>query len=171
MKKLFVILSLLVATNANAGILLEPYVGYQIGQLKDSADNKPDVTGMGYGARVGFTLPLVFFAFDYSAAALDYEYQSTKLDADYTAMAAVVGVSLPLIRLWAGYNFSAELDVDGDTYKGAGMKAGLGFKLPVLPISLNAEYIINDYDEKDPGTTQGVDHTGVFVSISAPLDL
>lgn len=171
MKKLFVILSLLVGVNANAGILLEPYVGYHMGEGSQTGATDTDITGMGFGGRVGWTLPLVFFAFDYSSGGLDAESGSSEVDADYKAMGAVVGASLPMIRIWAGYNFSAELELDSATkYEGNGMKGGLGFKLPALPISINAEYIINEYDEAN-GTslTNKYEHTSLFVSISAPL--
>ena len=178
MKKLLVIFSILVSVNtiganANAGILIEPYVGYHIGGTEQGTTEN-DVTGLGYGARLGWTLPLVFIALDYSTAGVELEPTTgATSDADYTATGLVVGASLPVIRVWAGYNFSAELDVEGGSdYEGTGMKAGLGFKMPLLPISFNLEYIINEFDEANGASlAQDLEAKTLFLSISAPLNL
>lgn len=172
MKKLLVIMALVFTTSqASAGILLEPYVGYHMAKAEGSVEG--DITGLGYGGRLGWTLPLVFFAFDYSMAGTEYESDSGgKADWDYTAMGLVVGASLPVIRVWAGYNFTAEMEQEsGATFEGSGMKAGLGFKLPVLPISFNLEYILNEYDEIDGTSIDSVDQKGLFLSVSAPFNL
>ncbi|MES2767849.1 MAG: hypothetical protein V4596_01780 [Bdellovibrionota bacterium] len=173
MKKLILILSIFGATHASAGILLEPYVGYHIakGELSGFADD--DITGLGFGGRIGWTLPLVFIAFDYSMAGVETDDGTTKTDADYTAMGLVVGAALPIIRVWAGYNFAAELEFDGGSkLEGAGMKAGLGFKLPVLPLSFNLEYILNEYDESDGASISNkYEQKGLFISVSAPFNL
>lgn len=171
-KKLFVILSLFVATNASAGILLEPYLGYHIEKGEQSGSADSDITGLGYGVRLGWTLPLVFIAFDYSAGGLEAEAGGTTTDADYTAMGLVVGASLPVLRVWAGYNFSTELELDSVLkLEGAGMKVGAGFKLPVVPISFNLEYIMNEYDEVAGITlTDKYEQKGLFLSVSAPFN-
>lgn len=173
MKKLAVILSLLVGVNASAGILLEPYVGYAIGGTEQATVSDNDITGVAYGGRIGWTLPLVFFAFDYSTGAFDLEQGSSKTDADYTAMGVVAGVSLPVLRIWAGYNFASELKIDSSVkYEGGGMKAGLGFKMPVLPISFNAEYIIDEYDEGNGlSLVNKMESKILLISVSAPFNL
>lgn len=172
MKKLLVILSLFfVTSNASADILLEPYVGYNIATTTQKNSSDGDVTGLGYGARLGFTLPLVFFAFDYSVGTVDVEYPSSKPEADYTDMGVVVGASLPILRVWAGYYFSAEVEFPTYTAEGSGMKAGLGFKMPVLPISFNVEYILKEYDESAGQTLANkIESKGLFISLSAPLE-
>jgi len=170
MKKLLVILSIMFATaNASAGILLEPYVGYHMGSSEGSED--VDYKGMGYGGRIGWTLPIIFFAFDYSAATVDYEASPT-VDADMSAMSLVVGANLPVVRVWAGYSFATEIDIeDFIKIEGSGMKAGVGFKLPALPISFNLEYVMATYDDPEVGTlTNDIDASGLFVSVSAPLE-
>lgn len=180
MKKLAVILALFMSVNASAGLLLEPYVGYALGK-RENADGtgKGDVTGLGYGGRIGWTLPLVFFAFDYSMGGFETKDKDSgiKFDTDHTAMALVAGVSLPVVRLWAGYLFDAEVEAKtgGSTVKfeGNGMKAGLGFKpVPFLPLSLNAEYIMTEYDKAN-GTTLATkrENKMFFISISAPFSL
>lgn len=173
MKKLLIVLSLMISANAFAGILFEPYLGYHLAGTEQTGSTDADVTGVGYGARVGWTLPLVFFALDYSAASLDIKADdgTPKLDGDYTALGAVVGASLPIFRLWAGYNFSSQMDIEGQgKAKGNGMKAGLGFKMPVLPISFNLEYIINQYDKLGSiSLTNDLKQKGIFFSVSAPL--
>lgn len=174
MKKLLIILSLTMSTNAFAGILLEPYVGYAIGTIEQSGSADSDFKGMGYGARVGWTLPLIFVALDYSKASGTTESPGTPdVDTDASNLGVVVGASLPIIRLWAGYNFQAKVQDEGSPEAtGNGMKVGLGFKLPVLPISFNAEYIMTTFDEYDnQPLTPEVDSKTIFVSVSAPFDL
>lgn len=172
MKKILIIVALMFSVNSFAGILLEPYVGYHIAKSKQSGSPSSDITGAGYGARIGWTLPLVFVAFDYSGGSLTEKNSGgTSEDFTYTAMGAVVGASLPLLRLWAGYNFSstAKFKTSGKL-EGDGMKAGVGFKMPVLPISFNVEYTIDTYDKLNGSSfTPEEKQSGVFLSVSAPL--
>lgn len=173
MKKLFIVFALVfISSTSFAGILLEPYLGYNIGSTSQTGSSDSKDNGLGYGARLGWTLPLVFFAVDYSAASIkDKPDVGTSSDVKYSAIGAVVGASLPVLRLWAGYNFKSTFDVDGGgKLEGNGMKAGLGFKMPVLPISFNLEYILNQYDKLDGASiTNDVKHKSIFVSVSAPL--
>ena len=69
------------AVPARAGILIEPYVGYNLlastmtfgagaGGALDGQSVKLSDTGLGYGLRLGYSLPMVFFAADYSMSNL-----------------------------------------------------------------------------------------------------
>jgi len=174
MKKLLVALSILLSTNAFAGVLLEPYIGYNIGGTDQSGQVDSDLKGEGYGLRLGWKLPFVFVALDYSMSNITSEKSGqADEDGDLKNFGVVVGASLPMVRVWAGYNFSAVEDLDTTgKYTGNGMKAGIGFKIPVLPISINAEYIISKYDElSDVALTNDVDSKMLFLSLSAPLSL
>src|SRR5690606_21527118 len=110
MKKLLIALTILVSTNASAGILLEPYLGYNAGKTTQSGSEDGDITGIGYGLRVGWTLPLLFVGLDYSLHDVDIKDSSGKESADVKNLGLVVGASLPIIRVWAGYNFSSEVE-------------------------------------------------------------
>lgn len=170
MKKLLIAITILVSTNASAGILLEPYLGYNAGKLTQSGSEDADITGLGYGLRVGWTLPLLFIALDYSMHDVDFKDSTGKSSVDVKNLGAVVGASLPIIRVWAGYNFSAEGEVEADKFKGSGMKAGVGFKMPILPVSFNLEYIINEYDEMNGMSfANKMESKTVFLSVSAPF--
>ncbi len=177
MKKLALILSLFMGVNASAGLLLEPYAGYAIGnsEYADGSD-KADVTGLSYGGRIGWTLPFVFFALDYSIGNTDFKYDDgSKIKSEHTTMAAVAGVNLKIVRLWAGYIFDTEAeDKDGTLkFEGNGMKAGIGFKpLPVIPLSFNLEYGLHEYDKAN-GLTLGsnLETKVLLLSVSAPFNL
>jgi hypothetical protein len=173
MKKLLVILALSLSTNAFAGILLEPYVGYLSGTKKQTGNPNSDVTGMVFGGRLGFTMPLVFAAVDYSSGDLTSKTTgATDLGLKTTDLGLVVGANLSIIRLWGGYEFASTAKLHGfQELKGSGAKVGAGFKLPALPISFNAEYLMNTYDKSGSQTlTNKVKANSVLVSISAPFD-
>lgn len=171
MKKLLVILLFLVSTNASAGILLEPYMGYMSG----SSSNTPKLklTGPNYGARLGYAMPGLFFALDYTLGILEGKQNTTTLDYDHKASALVVGTDVDVLRLWAGYTFANELDQDGNNgvYEGSGFKFGLGYKIIEMPLSLNFEYLIDTYDELD-GANLPVELkiNTMFFSVSVPLE-
>ncbi len=172
MKKLLIAITFLMSTNASAGILLEPYLGYNAGKTSQSGSPSGDLTGVGYGLRAGWTLPLIFIGVDYAIHDVDWEPDgAAKNSVDIKNLGVVIGATLPVIRVWAGYNFDAEADVkDAVKYEGSGMKAGVGFKMPIIPVSFNLEYIINEYDKANGMTlTNKLEAKTLFVSVSAPL--
>lgn len=174
MKKLLVILALTVSSNAFAGILLEPYVGYNSGTTTQSGDPDTDVTGIGFGARVGWKMPILFVAVDYSSASLTGKTTgAADVDVDAKNLGVVVGASLPVLRLWAGYTLDAKAKVGTDPeMSGTGMKFGLGYKLPLIPVSFNAEYLMSEYDEDSAGPINPkYENKTIFVSVSAPFEL
>jgi hypothetical protein len=174
MKKVLVILAIFVSTNAFAGILLEPYLGYASGKVTQSGQTDIKVTGMGYGARLGYALPLIFIAADYSMQKTSAKQGSNpSIDADVSDIGLVVGANLPIIRLWAGYDFKSKVDMGSNGYMtGKGMKVGVGYKLPAIPVSFNFEYIMDNYDKNISGgvtTATDKDAKVMFLSVSAPL--
>lgn len=111
-----------VHSRAEAGILVEPYLGYQMmltdiklgagaGSLNGQSV-KIDGSGVGYGLRAGITLPMIFAAVDYSMASLSSSIKeapagftvSTGTTAR-TSIGLTAGLSLPMVRPYVGYIF------------------------------------------------------------------
>jgi len=159
-------------SQAQAGILIEPYLGYifsadtkETGSGSGSFDYKYDYSGLNYGGRLGYSTFGLQVGLDYNMASYDYETSNstTKLkDAyDFNAFGAFVGFKFPvLLRVWGTYYFNAELkDKDsgsGGVYTPSGSKFngngfGLGAGFTGLPfVNINLEYRSFTYDE---GTT------------------
>lgn len=180
---------------AQAGLLLEPYIGYEVGTLEADYTSgggtlKYDTSGVTFGARVGYTFPAMFWVgLDYSISSGDADvdsdpgnnYQSDT--GQRSSLFAVVGIDLPiLLRVYAGYGFMNEFKIDdsaSSTYTGSAVKVGLGFtSLPF--VSLNAEYIMSTYDtfeangvERDIGSAPFSDakQNALMLSASVPFDL
>lgn len=193
MKKVLAAVSLVLTMSsvAQAGILLEPYLGYETGAIEAEFISLPGTTltnkssGTAMGLRLGYQFLLPWVALDYTTASGKYDKASLGTDGNYSksALGAVVGVDLPLIRGWLGYGFSnsmtAKPSTGGDTtFKGSYTKVGVGFGF--IPfVSLNAEYQINKFDKYDSNgietkvsdTYNKFDYNTVLVSVSVPFDL
>jgi hypothetical protein len=182
---------------AQAGILIEPYLGYETGDstfkyvpsIDPSGTEFTDsLSGVGYGMRLGYQFMIPWVALDYSSGTQTAKVDKGRDSYDMTksSLGAVVGVSLPLIRAWAGYGFSNEMTKKGtagsaDTkLKGTYLKAGVG--LGILPLlELNLEYKINDLKKVDLGAGAGEqDKSAIFdstkydtimFSVSMPFNL
>ncbi|MBN8539266.1 MAG: hypothetical protein J0L82_02675 [Deltaproteobacteria bacterium] len=186
-----------VHSRAEAGILVEPYLGYQmmLTELKlgagagslEGQSAKIDGTGIGYGLRAGFTLPMIFAAVDYSMASLSSSAKELPAGLTITtgtnartSLGLTAGLSLPMVRPYVGYIFDDQSKDDTDTLSGSGFKLGVG--LTVFPmVKLNAEYQMVTYtkskDSSGTETTIGgnevfsaVTSSGFFVNLSVPLD-
>jgi hypothetical protein len=186
MKRLkWIILILSIPSIVNAGILIEPYVGYNLGlsqdtSLKDTSsqtfgyESKPG-SSPGYGARLGYSVAMVFAAVDYSMSSFTVEDKYTtynsivlsnpdtyKTDVDQTALGVAVGITLPLFRFWGKYLFNVKWDMGQDKllgsdgtdkpYKtelsGSGIALGAGFSmLPFIKLFLEYQSItVDDVD-------------------------
>ena len=176
--------------SAHAGFLIEPYLGYDFGTYNTTATvgggkSSSDTKGTVFGARLGYEFMIPWVAFDYSTGSGKASVSGAS-DVDYTktGMGLVVGASLPIIRIWAGYGFSNKYTIKGTNgdpntdFKGTYTKAGLGFSL--IPfIDLNAEYIMNKFEKFNPGTSEvnikdvysNHDYNTVMISLSAPFSL
>lgn len=173
-------------SKANAGILIEPYLGYGTGKLKFSYNGDSanlDISGTGVGMRLGYSMMVPFFALDYlgsSETGKQSGYQD--VDVTQTQIAAVVGASIPFVRIYGGYILSNELKTKSDSstqlFKGKGTKVGVSFKgIPF--VSLNLEYQMNDFTEleQDGATIKfsdyniDMDSSRTFLSVSVPFDL
>lgn len=183
---------------AAAGILIEPSLGYAIGDLNvgiapgiGGGTLKYDLKGVSLGARLGYAFPLVFLALDTnfidgsSKAKSDDAPNATAKDSDVkmTTVAAVVGLDLPLIRVFVG-PFTQKTKSQGSgsesSYKGEGIKAGVSFTgLPF--VALNLEYFSTKYSsvtddgveyEVGPGNAvyDSMKSSMILATVSLPLD-
>lgn len=195
MKRIFTAIGFImgISLTANAGILIEPYIGYEMGDVQyDLVGPTNEITekgtGTGYGLRLGYKILAPWVALDYTGSSGTLKPDSgTDHDYTTTGLAAVVGVDLPLIRAWAGYGFSNEatrIGTNGEAdwkFKGTYTKVGVGFGF--IPfVSVNAEYKMNSYSKVDiDGTTNGEVSRGdifeklkndvLMFSVSIPFNL
>lgn len=170
MKKLVVVLAMMLGMSgvAQAGVLIEPYLGYEFGKTSDP-DGK--TTGTVLGARLAYTLPaFVWLGLDATmgvSETFDPDTGSSR-DGNRETVSAVVGVDLPvLLRVWAAYGFHNKFKTDsGADFEGKNMKLGVGFTgLPF--ISINFEYIKDEFDEPSPLDMKAEMY---MLSVSLPLE-
>jgi len=187
MKLIISILTIIYTANAQAGLLVEPIIGYNITGVKyktASATLGTAAQGLVYGGRLGFViLDTIFIAADYTSGELSWEPEGavqTEIDAKLTRFGITAGMDVPVLplRVWAGSfksDFSADNNIAGkyDFSDGDGIKLGVG--LTFLPfIDINFEYYTAEYDTyKIGGTTQNftAEDKGAMLSLSAPFNL
>lgn len=197
MKKIFAIFAVLfgISSLAQAGILVEPYLGYQMGDMKytwDSAvtpyggtSNTDKLSGTAFGLRLGYKFLLPWVALDYTGTTGSMKGDVLP-DTDYTgtSLGVTAGVDLPIVHPYAGYGFSNQLTIKGTSsstefkYKGTYLKAGVGLGfIPFVDVKL--EYQMNTFDKVDTGSGE-VDKSVLFsdfnyntfmIGVSLPLNL
>lgn len=181
MKKLFLLLTL-IATSVQAGILVEPYLGFGFTSGDyDTAD--VSTTGTTMGARLGYQFLGIMGGLDYSLSpesSWDFEEDgdTTTYKLKKSQFGVFAGYNLPiLLRAWVGYNFSAKADGTYKSkdlsYEGSTTTLGVGFTgLPF--VSLNLEYKMSSFDDnKYDGDKldEKLEVNEVLLSVSLPLDL
>src|SRR5690606_26155091 len=92
-------------TNANAALLVEPYLGYHVtGEAKNDS-YKEDAKGSALGARIGYQNLGFMLGLNFHRADLKID-QSPSVDAEFTTYGAFVGYNFPImLRAWAEYVF------------------------------------------------------------------
>jgi hypothetical protein len=162
----------LFVNTAQAGFLIEPYVG--TGQFKSTVDlaseDEETASMTTTGARLGFGFLGTLYA------GIDYSMQTTQIseeDTSLTNTAAFVGIDLPiLLRAWAKYYIASTADIDTiDTvdFKD-GYAVGVGFTgLPFVSLNLELQNI--NYTIDVSGSDVDVATAGTVFSVSLPLDL
>lgn len=180
MKKMWLVLALFFGFSgaAHAGVMIEPYLGYEMGTASGSgAEGKTNFTN--FGARLAWTAPVMFWLGLDANIGMSGKFKpdsGSDSDAKRTTYYGVVGVDLPiLLRGWVGYGFSNTFKFDDSAntkWTGKTTKVGVGFTgLPFL--SLNLEYIKDTIDKVENDTSSNsspnVDHSSVMFSVSLPL--
>ena len=179
MKKMWLVIALFLGFSgaAHAGVMIEPYLGYEMGTTSGSSPGKTTFTN--FGARLAWRAPLMFWAGLDANLGMSGQIKpdsGSDYDAKRTTYYAVAGVDLPiLLRGWVGYGFSSTLKMEDSVHSkssGTTTKVGIGFTgLPF--ISLNLEYLKDNIDkvETDSGTVNSpnLDHSSYMLSVSLPL--
>ncbi|MEN0057500.1 MAG: outer membrane beta-barrel protein [Bdellovibrio sp.] len=180
MKKILVALAMVLsyASVSQAGWLIEPYLGYEMGKTSSgNVDGKTELVNL--GGRFAYTLPVFFWVGLDANIGMSGKYKpdsGSDEDVKRTTLGLVVGFDLPvLLRVWAAYGFSNELKFDDSVstkVKGNNMKLGVGFTgLPF--VSLNLEYIKDDFKDVETSLGNGdadFDHDSLMLSVSLPLE-
>lgn len=163
------------SSHSVAGVLVEPMVGSitngslagdttdGLENLDDSNSNPWEVTGNTYGIRIGFQHSGIFGSLD---GVMTSGNESGDFESNLQEWSVVGGYQFPfLLRLWAGYVYSASLSgenkADDGTKqeiqftKGTGTKFGMGFN-PFPYISLNFEVksiLFKEFEFKQNGSS------------------
>lgn len=174
-------LSLLFIKPANAGLLIEPVLGYSFKSFEvDAPDSSQEKgSGVSYGGRLGYQNLGFQLGLDYLKSSISLTDNDFKEDLSTSEWAAFAGFEFPiLLRVYAGYIFSAnaETEVAGGTklklQDGTGMKLGVGFTgLPFVDI--NFEYRKGTYTKIKMGSSADVDtdFNAFMVGVSLPFVL
>jgi hypothetical protein len=171
MKKfILAIVAMSVFTTAQASFLIEPYLGMHFNSELEAGSSDSDASGIGMGARVGWQNLGLQLGVNYKMTS--FEFDDFNSDADYNHMGLFVGYEFPvLIRVWAEYIISSELDFDnGGKYEDASGTT-LGFGYTGLPfIALNFEITNVSYEEFNGNSLSGdFDLSTYMLSVSLPL--
>jgi hypothetical protein len=155
------------------GLWLEPYAGYEMGNV-EQGNTSNDFSGENLGFRLGGTNDQLFFGFEYALSTLDVEKTGADDELKAKDMGLFVGYQFAPVRLWATLWFSNEADSDlqNGTYEGeSGYKLGLGFKV-FDPISLNVEKTLRYHKELEGNDlTNKVEVDGLLISFSLPFSM
>jgi hypothetical protein len=159
MKKLLLPLFLVTMFTLNANALfLEPYVGFQKGTYATATEALTH-DGVVLGGRVGTDIAVLFFAGLDVMTVMSGTAEGTTNSGDFsrTAIGAVFGVDLPLVKAYVGYNFQDNFSIKdsaGTTTDFEGVSTKIGVGVSVFPLtSVNLEYINNDVSEASSGST------------------
>jgi hypothetical protein len=110
LKKIFAVLTFVlgISSLANAGIMIEPYLGYQTGETaNDPVGASPEVTdtssGMGLGLRLGYKFILPWVALDVTQATGKYKDgtpgNTIENDTSTTQLGLVAGVEAMVSKM------------------------------------------------------------------------
>lgn len=177
------VLAFLVIKPAQAGLLLEPVLGYSLSKFEiDQANSSEEkANGPSLGGRIGYQNLGFQLGLDYLRSNLSVDENDFKEDLVTSEFAGFVGFEFPiLLRVYAGYIFmaNAEADIDVGAGKqsfelndGKGLKLGVGFT--VLPfLDINVEYRKGTYSELKIGSAKtdvDTDFSAVMVGVSLPF--
>ncbi len=170
----FAIISL--ALPAQAGFMIEPYVGYEMGTITHKNDPDMETKGTYYGGRLGYDFVGLKFGLDYQTGTENVE-QGTSSASDgysFTDMGVFAGFEFPfLLQVYVSYFFDSTAKFKGSInpkeFAGNGTRVGIGWTgLPF--VSINLEYATRTYDEYD-GSSLTDNVAGKFTGLSLSIPL
>lgn len=185
MKNFILLCALIVfSSTAQAGFLLEPYVGMHLNSTFKDNDSTTcttcdgSISGIALGGRAGFQN--LGFMFGVSGKRVSYNLEnSTQGNLATTTLGLFAGYDFPiLLRVWGEYIVSGTGAYDDDSANTKlnvqnGTNLGLGYKISPF-ISLNLEVGNLHFNEYTNDTTSGkvdVDFNTYMLGISFPLTL
>lgn len=166
LKTLWIVSVLLFAGTANASVLFEPYGGYSVGNLSETAagattSTSGSINGFGYGGRVGFVFNhFAIVAGEYQGISAKEQLTGSTTPVNWTQSTyfGTLGFQVPMgLRVLASYGWDLEADESGATpthYKGTAVKFGIGWHL-MYHVAINAEYTIYTVTNYRQNTTTG----------------
>lgn len=171
----------LTAPSAEAGILLEPYMTYEVSTVNATTGGQPDGGknngAIGIGGRIGYKLIIpVWIAADISQVSGKYKPDLPGSDLTFTRSNTylTVGFDFPILfRAWAGMGLSnstkvSDASTDVTVSGGSNMKVGVG--LGLIPfMSVNLEYFTSK--PTLPTDYSAYDETGFALGVSVPFNL
>src|SRR5262249_2347880 len=133
-----------VAPAVQAGVLVEPYLGYHTGKVKQTGAT--DITGKGvtFGGRFGYQQMGFSAGLDYMTGKWTND-ATPSADISPTDLGFFVGFNFPMmVRVYGVYNFQVKEKVSSSAFnvtdEGNGIKLGVGFtSLPF--VAINLEYL------------------------------
>lgn len=162
------------ANVANAGILVEPYLGYTKGKWEMGSTSQ-DFSGVYYGGRLGYSMLGLMGGLDFQTGKLKDNSSPTNIDLTPSDLGIFVGYNLPvMLRVYGSYFFSSKLKSEAagtsNTYEGKNMRLGVGFtSLPF--VSINLEYGLGTYTKDSSGSLSSDMKTKWFgLNVSVPFD-
>lgn len=173
LKKIIVSIFILSSFTANAGFLLDPYVGMgSVTSTLDAAsfsDESTDNMSV-LGARVGYSFLLFSLGADYQMATIDGSSRNS--------LSAFAGFDLPvLLRVWAEYTLNSSFDDDDlassvDVGFDSGYSVGVGFTgFPLVSVNLEIEQTNYTYENVPLVGDMDVSSAAYILSVSFPLNL
>jgi hypothetical protein len=172
MKKLLLALAtVLTASAAHAGFMIEPYVSFAVSGEYKNGSTKEDVSHTGFGARLGYGMLGFSFGLDYGTGSGEID-SSPSVDFDTTDLGLFVAYEFPiLVRAYATYILDAKTEFPGGgEYSGGGTKIGIGYTgLPFVVIGVEMYAVNYDTDEGNSSNNVDVDVTATNLVVSIPL--
>lgn len=153
--------------NANAALLLEPYVGYHLAGKAESTGFEEDFSGTAVGGRIGYQNFGFMMGLNLQKGTLDIDNLSD--DLEYTTYGAFIGYNFPiLVRAWAEFIISGSGDVGStDIDKAKGTRLGVGFTaLPFVSINLEMSQPTFEFD-----AGSDLDANSYLLSVSLPFTI
>jgi hypothetical protein len=169
----FAFLVFFLRSPAQASVLFDPYVGLPFGSWKNQRTTatydmqvRGITVGIGYGARLAYSLGPIFAGLDYTQWVLQWKFtkvSNSSLDdgwrdvgAKQTSLGPILGFKTASnsFFLWFTYfakdDLEHEWDIDpnysGSQYKGSGYGVGIGFRF-LKTFKLNGEYHVHTFDK------------------------
>lgn len=190
MIKIFFLLVWFQSLSANASLLLEPHVGYSMGNHKfthiDGEQEQGSIDGIAYGGRAGWMFGGIFVGGEYQASRTQRKTDGIQEGINWsnTSIFGVLGFQSKMgLRISAGMTVQPHVSEESTTpertrFIGSARKLSVGYSYRI-PLALNVDYIEYELEKYEVGGMKGdlkelfskTNYSAILVSISFPLQL